>query len=374
MSARERVKEAERVMVICNACRYCEGYCAVFPAMERRRTFSEQDLKYLANLCHNCRDCYYACQYAPPHEFDLNFPKAMGELRLETYRAFSWPEALAGLFRRNGTALSLITAISVVVVVLIVWILSGPSVVFSIHNGEDAFYRVVPYLWIVWPFSLLGLFAVASLLKGGFRFWRETGARTGELLDPDAHGRAARDALRLKYLDGGGVGCNYPDDRFSRVRKWYHHLVFYGFLLCLAATTIAAVYHHFLDRAAPYPFWSWPVVLGTLGGVSLLIGTCGLLYLKKRMDDAPAVPDALGMDVGFIVLLFLTSLTGLLLLLFRETSAMGILLAIHIGIVLGLFITLPYGKFVHGIYRYAALVRNAVEQSQEETAQKKEAS
>ena len=128
MSATEPIKEAERVMVICNACRYCEGYCAVFPAMERRRTFSEQDLKYLANLCHNCRDCYYACQYAPPHEFDLNFPKAMGELRLETYQAFSWPGVFAGLFRRNGVALSLITAFSFVAVLLFSFIvrMAGP--------------------------------------------------------------------------------------------------------------------------------------------------------------------------------------------------------------------------------------------------------
>ena len=58
------LKESERVMQICNACRYCEGLCAVFPAMERRRTFTEKDLKYLANLCHNCRGCYYACQYS----------------------------------------------------------------------------------------------------------------------------------------------------------------------------------------------------------------------------------------------------------------------------------------------------------------------
>ena len=63
-------------MTICNACRYCEGFCAVFPAMELRRTFTDQDLKYLANLCHNCRGCYYACQYAPPHEFNLNVPSS----------------------------------------------------------------------------------------------------------------------------------------------------------------------------------------------------------------------------------------------------------------------------------------------------------
>ena len=50
----ELVEEAQRVLSICNACRYCEGYCAVFPALERRLEFSADDVHYLANLCHNC--------------------------------------------------------------------------------------------------------------------------------------------------------------------------------------------------------------------------------------------------------------------------------------------------------------------------------
>jgi citrate/tricarballylate utilization protein len=50
------------------------------------------------------------------------------------------------------------------------------------------------------------------------------------------------------------------------------------------------------------------------------------------------------------------------LLAFRETSAMGTLLVIHLGLVAGLFITAPYGKFAHVVYRYAALVRYAIEQ------------
>jgi citrate/tricarballylate utilization protein len=57
----------------------------------------------------------------------------------------------------------------------------------------------------------------------------------------------------------------------------------------------------------------------------------------------------------------LTSVTGLLLLLLRDTAAMGPLLALHLGVVFALFITLPYGKFVHGLYRFAALVRYAME-------------
>jgi citrate/tricarballylate utilization protein len=72
MPETEAIESARRALEICNACRYCDDYCVVFRAMEGRRTFSRADLHYLANLCHNCRNCYYACQYAPPHEFDLN--------------------------------------------------------------------------------------------------------------------------------------------------------------------------------------------------------------------------------------------------------------------------------------------------------------
>ncbi len=82
------------------------------------------------------------------------------------------------------------------------------------------------------------------------------------------------------------------------------------------------------------------------------------------MDRAPSAPESFSLDMSFLILLFLTSLTGLLLLLLRETAAMGSLLIGHLGIVIGLFITMPYGKFVHGLYRYGALVRNACEQSE----------
>jgi citrate/tricarballylate utilization protein len=51
-----------------------------------------------------------------------------------------------------------------------------------------------------------------------------------------------------------------------------------------------------------------------------------------------------------------------LLLLLRESAAMGVTLAVHLGLVLGLFLTMPYGKFVHALYRFGALIRFAKEE------------
>jgi citrate/tricarballylate utilization protein len=356
------LNEAERVMAICNACRYCEGFCAVFPAMELRRVFSPADLKYLANLCHNCRGCYYACQYAPPHEFELNVPRALGELRQETYQDASWPAALKASFRNNGALVASVTALSIAAVLLLAFLLSGTEEILTTHRGAGAFYYVIPYTAMVIPFMAVAALLLLSLAKGALNLWKAFGGTPTEVKQWRAHLRATWDVLRLRYLDGGGHGCNYPDDRFSMIRRYFHHATFYGFMLCLAATTIAFCYDHLLYRPAPYPFLSWPVVLGTVGGLALLAGTGGLFYLKLKMDRRPATPQSFGMDMAFICLLFLTSLSGLLLMCLRATPLMGILLILLLGMVLGLFITMPYGKFVHGVYRYVALVKNAIEQ------------
>ena len=67
------------------------------------------------------------------------------------------------------------------------------------------------------------------------------------------------------------------------------------------------------------------------------------------------------MDLGFIALLFLISASGLALWLGRDTTAMALLLCLHLGAVMALFLTMPYGKFAHGFFRSASLLRYAVE-------------
>jgi citrate/tricarballylate utilization protein len=177
-----------------------------------------------------------------------------------------------------------------------------------------------------------------------------------------------KDASTLRYLDGGGVGCINDGERPTDTRRIYHHFTFYGFLLCFAATSVATFYHYLVGREAPYLWYDLPVLLGTLGGVGLVIGPIGLLVAKSARDPAIVDETRKGMDVAFLVMLLLTSVTGLLLLVLRDTSAMGVLLAVHLGVVFALFITMPYGKFVHGIYRFLALVRYAKEKRMLEAA------
>lgn len=353
----ETTVEARRRMAICNACRYCEGYCAVFPAMAMRRAFSEGDLTHLVNLCHNCKGCYHACQYAPPHSFGVNIPATFAQLRQESYSRFAWPPAMGPVFERQGGVVTLVAALAPTLALLLAILLQDPAVLWSAPAGAGAFFRVVPW-WLMTAIGGLTFgYAILAMAMSGRRHWRETGSGAPVSAAPARD--AALDILTLRNLGGGGHGCNDLDDRFAQIRRWLHHAIFYGFLLCFAATTTGAVYHHVFAWTSPHAVLSLPVQLGTWGGALLCVGRAGMLWVKAATDPGPVARQLAAGEVAFVALLFLVSASGLLAL--RRTGAMGALLALHIGLVAAFFLLMPYSKMVHGMYRGLALLRNAVE-------------
>jgi citrate/tricarballylate utilization protein len=358
----DAILTARREMEICNACRYCEGFCAVFPAVELRREFSAGDLNYLANLCHNCRGCYYACQYAPPHEWGINVPRTLAEVRAESYQQYAWPPSLAQAFERNGTVVSVIAALGIALVLFLSIQLNSASNFWAAHPVvANSFYNIIP-LWVMQGVGILTFgFALVALAMGLRNFWHDAGTR--EKIGVGTIAVALHDVFTLKNLGGGGNGCNDNSEAFSMRRRRLHHAMFYGFLLCFAATCIGFVYHTFLDWPAPYPLLSAPVVLGTVGGVLMLIGTIGLFAMKLIDDPMPSVRRLLGGDVALLLMLALIALTGLVLLSVRATGAMGLALSVHLGFILAFFVVLPYSKMVHGLYRSAALLRRAAERN-----------
>ena len=351
--------EVARVLQICNACRYCEGFCAVFPAMTRRLDFPVVDAHYLANLCHQCGACLHACQYAPPHEFAVNVPRAMAQVRRQTYRRYAWPAALGRLYQRSGLTLALALAAALALFL---------TLAAALHGGlwravpEGRFYDIFPHGLMVALFAPVFLWAALALGVGVRRFWR---AQDPGPASAAAAVEATHDALRLRYLDGGhGEGCNNADDAFTLARRRFHHFTFYGFALCFGATAVATLYHYALGWPAPYGWGSLPKLLGGTGGVSMLIGTAGLWRLNRQRHALQQDPEQVPMDRGFIALLALTAASGLLLAWLRGTAALPLLLCLHLGTVMALFATMPYGKFAHGVYRAAALLKYAIERRQ----------
>ncbi|MGF6149051.1 tricarballylate utilization 4Fe-4S protein TcuB [Pseudomonas fluorescens] len=355
--------EVQRQMTVCNACRYCEGFCAVFPAMTRRLEFSQADIHYLANLCHNCGACLHACQYAAPHEFEINVPKAMAKVRLDTYAEYAWPQVMGKLYRRNGLALALASGAGLALFLCLTLMVMGN--LFTAMPGGN-FYGIFPHNTLALMFGAVFGFSVLALTIGVRRFWRNVSPADAPQQEKTAAAlEATANVARLKFLDGGhGEGCNNADDRFTLWRRRFHHFTFYGFMLCFAATGVATLYHFLLDWSAPYPVLSLPVMLGTAGGVGLLIGPAGLLWLNLRRNPEHGDDNQKPMDRGFIALLFLVSASGLALLAFRESAALGLMLAIHLGLVMAFFLTMPYSKFAHGIFRSAALLKYSIEKRQ----------
>lgn len=346
----DSIEEARRQARICNACRYCEGYCAVFPALQANNAFTEGDITHLANLCHNCRGCYYACQYTAPHEFDLNLPKALAEVRQQSWEDFASPQLVARAFHRSGVAIAIATILGFAVIFALIRALPA--------GDDEGFYAVLSHsamVAIFLPAFLLPLMSLAISLR---RYWRAVG---GVQITFSALKIGLHAAGRMKNLSGGhGDGCNFEDeDRFSKARKHAHHAVMYGFLLCFLSTSAGTVMHYAFGMHAPYGPFSLPKLFGVPGGLLMVIGTIGLAALKLKADRHLGAERIWGGEMAFILLLFFVAATGLALYWLGNSIALPTLLALHLGSVLAFFLLTPFTKMAHGFYRLAALVLDA---------------
>ncbi len=342
--------DARRQAEICNACRYCEGFCSVFPALQRQRSLADMDLRHLSNLCVNCRGCYYACQYTAPHEFNLNVPAALAEVRRDTWQQYAFPRVMGDVFHTHGVAIAALSAIAFALLFIIATVIRPDSGV--------GFYAVMSHTLMVslfLPASVLPLISIGVSLR---RYWRDVGGRRPTLREC---AQVFKDTASMRALAAGhGEGCNYEDaDRFSHARRIAHQLTALGFLLCLASTSVATLMHYALDWPAPYAWYTAPKLLGITGGVMLSVGTAWLGWLKVQADTALGDANAWGGDMAFVLLLCAVAVTGLALYALGNTALLSPLLAIHLGTVLAFFLAMPYSKMVHAFFRIAAQLRES---------------
>ena len=348
--------EARRQLSVCNACRYCAGYCPVWPELELRTDLSDGDLGYLANLCHDCQDCYTACMYTAPHEFALNPPQVFAGLREDTYRRYAWPRRLPWrLAGWPGIAAALVAAAALLAAVSAA--ATGRLLSAGASNPAGP-YQVVPYALLLVLVGAPALWCAAVLAAGAVRYWHDIHGPLADLARPRTWAASLVQAMQLRHMRGGEAGCDYPGDAPSPARRRFHQALVYGFCLCLVSTVSAAVEQDLLGAGPPYAYLSVPVATGTLGGAGMIVGGVGLLVLKARSDPARGTRGMRAADYAFTAALLALAASGLLTLAVRDTAAFGPVLTAHLAAIMVAFAIAPYTKFAHWTYRLLAIYKN----------------
>ncbi|MEM0134478.1 MAG: tricarballylate utilization 4Fe-4S protein TcuB [Thermoplasmatales archaeon] len=352
------IEESERQYMICNACRHCEGFCPVWDAMERRNFLEAKDIKFFSYLCHDCRDCFYACPYSEPHEFGLNIPKMNSTVRYQIHSEMAWPRIASSAVNHSYLVTSVIFVISIVSLFLISIAQNGFSSLFAIH---PSFYNVISYSVMDDAGLALGFYIIIMWIIQGLSFWASIGGKRYDLLNIRSNAISVYEVISHKWFKGGGVGCDYPLEHGTKTRMFYHSAMFFGFLSAFVATAIAAYFQRVLAINPPYSFLSEPVFFGVIGGLLMILGGSGFLYMKQHSEKDKADFRMLRSDYLVIVMLIIISITGLTTLLLRSSSIMAIVLIIHLSLVATLFAIVPFSKMNHIIFRYLALLKNNVE-------------
>lgn len=357
--------EAERQLNVCNSCRYCAGYCPVWPALELRTNLTEGDITHLSNLCHDCRDCFTACMYTAPHEFALNPPEIFTRVRERTYAEYVWPRSLPAALRGwRGVAIGLLAATAVLLGLSLATnggaVFAGPvtgSPYELLGHGLMITLVLVPTFWTV------GVMTVALA-----RYWRDTHGSFRDLLNRPAWEKTFGQTATLRHQTGGAEGCSYEENEPSGRRRVFHQLLMYGFLLTFVSTTSAAVLENLFRLFPPYDYISVPVLTGTVGGIMAIVGCLGLMVLKRRSDYFQTTETMRGADHGLIWALLFLNVSGMAVLLTRETAAFGPLLLAHLAGILVAFGIAPYTKFVHFTYRALAVYKDNLDRVTAEAA------
>ena len=334
------IKEAERQLMICNACRYCEGYCDVWDAIERRRVFPAEEVFHLSNLCHDCRECYYACPYTPPHEFAINIPGILSKVRVLSYRKFVFPSFMERVMPRMKYLYVILTLLIFLSSLIFVSYLHGIQSLYSSYILEenvfpDDFFVIVEYLLYFYLFFMWYMEAR--------KYWRE--ASSGIKFSILAVIRAISDALTHKNFKGGSAGCNFPTEKGSYYRLFSHSFIFYGFI----ADWLAILFYPFKDPLVSAIFLAGSLLI-TFGSASTLV----MRGIAPRLEEDDGT--------SFTSMFLAIGISGVTFVLISSNPLWIVFFLLRASLIATLFITAPYSKFMHAVFRFLSLVRDRAEE------------
>jgi quinone-modifying oxidoreductase subunit QmoC len=123
------------------------------------------------------------------------------------------------------------------------------------------------------------------------------------------------------------------------------------------ASALIIVYMYGLGTPLPLPQDNISKLIGNGSAILLVIG--GLMLLSGRLEDKERIGRSSAFDTFFLGVVLLVTFTGVLTEMGRYLMSPTLacyVYVVHLGAVLCLFVTTPYSKFAHLVYRTLAMV------------------
>ncbi|MFC1970914.1 quinone-interacting membrane-bound oxidoreductase complex subunit QmoC [Chloroflexota bacterium] len=352
---REVIDHGGESLKNCFQCGTCSVVCSLSPA---EKPFPRKEMIWVqwglkdrllkdpdVWLCHQCTDCSTRCpRGAKPGD-------VLAAIRSYSIGYFSRPRFLAKAYSAPQYLPALL-AIPALLIFAFFWLATG-NLAFpeGIISPED----LIPSSFAYTAMSVLFIFVFIVAGSGIYRFWKSISK------------------FEISPVPTTGGGGNWLKTSFSvlvdilkhskfdkceenKVSRYTHLAIFYGAILLLIATALSAIFHHFLGIYSPHLLTSPVKIAGNLGALLLLVGC--LLVIFRRLSSSDNVGKTAYADWFLIWVLFFTNLTGIATEVIRLAdlaAATYWLYLVHLWLMFVFFISLPFSKAAHMIYRTVAL-------------------
>jgi len=305
-------------------------------------------------LCHQCHDCSVRCPR------DVKPGDVMQVLRGMVVEKLAVPRFLGWVFGHVQWTWPLLIGLPILAWAAYLYGWTGLAV--PIREHGLVYGDVVPHGAIYcWFFTLSGYLALVVGVSA-WRFWRAMGAHDDR---PPSDARAFCGAL-WPVLWEIATHKRFASCGAAKPRRWGHLALLWGFVGAAVTSAFLIVVMYGFHMELPLPQSHWIKLLGNFSAVLLVFGCGSLIYYRVKdgiTSDVAGTSNPL--DVFFLAVVTTVVATGVVIEIGRyvlHAQVAAALYVVHLGAVTCLFLTIPYSKFAHLVYRTLALVHERLVQ------------
>jgi Fe-S oxidoreductase len=346
------------------ACMQC-GTCAICPLSEGTNSFPRKIMRYIQMglkgklleapepwLCYYCGDCIKDC----PRQ--ANPAEAMMATRRYLTAEYDWTGLAKRFYLSEKWEIGALVGVGLFVIMLFA-LFHGPVVTERVEVNTFA-----PVEWIeIGDLTLAGLLTL-FLLSNAYRMFRLVMGDTKAPLS--MYVQEAKTFILHFLTQRRWRECG--DDR-SRWLK--HFLLVTGYLTMMA---LVIVFIRWFQTDEIHPIWHPTRLLGYYATIVLLAIPVEMMLSRRKKQEAIHQYSHFS-DWLFLILLFATALTGILMHIFRLAGlpvTTYISYVVHLAIAVPMLaVEVPFGKWSHLFYRPLALFLTSVKKRAREATEVK---